>query len=322
MGAEFDAVVIGRNEGARLAAALGAVIGVARHVVYVDSGSRDDSVAQARALGVQVHELDPTRPFSAARARNEGFAALGPGRAELVQFVDGDCVLQPNWPATALDFMASHPRAGLVFGRQFEAAPDASVYNALIDWEWDKPTGPDSFCAGCLLMRSAALEAVGGYDEALIAGEDDDLCLRMQQAGWQTWRITTLMSEHDAALLSFAPWWRRTMRAGHSYGALGRKHGTEARAQRLRALGWGVLIPGLALIGLLFYWPVLAVAALLVCVSLARQSLRFHRRGNSMARALHMAAILMAGKMAEAQGLALYVWRRLRGQGARLIEYK
>lgn len=318
----FDAVVIGRNEGRRLPSALRAVIGQARHVIYVDSGSTDDSVAQAQALGVQVLQLDPTLPFSAARARNEGFAALGPDRAAFVQFIDGDCILQPGWPETALDFMAAHPQAGLVFGRQYEARPDASSYNFLTDWEWDKPLGADSFCAGCLMMRTEALAQIGGYDADLIAGEDDDMCLRLQQAGWQTWRIDAVMTEHDARLLTIGPWWRRMMRAGYSYGALGRKHGGVARAQRVRAAFWGGVMPLLALCGLIFWSPLFVAVFLLVGLSLARQTWRFTRLQLDPDRALIVAATLMLGKAAELQGLALYYWRLMRGQRTGLIEYK
>lgn len=318
----FDAVVIGRNEGKRLSAALRAVIGLARRVIYVDSGSSDDSIAQAQALGVPVLELDPARPFSAARARNEGFAALGPDRADFVQFIDGDCILQPHWPDTACAFMAAHPQAGLVFGRQYEARPDASVYNFLTDWEWDKPLGAASFCAGCLMMRTEALAQIGGYDAALIAGEDDDMCLRLQQAGWQTWRIDATMTEHDAMLLTIGPWWRRMVRAGHSYGALGRKHGRVARAQRVRAVFWGGVMPLVALAGLVFWSPLFVGAGLLLGLSLARQTWRFTRLQLEPDRALIMAATLMLGKIAELQGLVLFWWRSLRGQRSGLIEYK
>ncbi len=53
-------VVIGRNEGERLRRCLGSVVRRVGKVVYVDSGSTDGSV-------------DMVRPFTAARARNEGF---------------------------------------------------------------------------------------------------------------------------------------------------------------------------------------------------------------------------------------------------------
>ncbi len=96
-------VAIGRNEGERLkaclrAAALSSARG-ARTVVYVDSGSADGSAEYARSVGCRVVELDASRPFTAARARNEGFACAmehAPD-AEFVQFVDGDCELEEGW---------------------------------------------------------------------------------------------------------------------------------------------------------------------------------------------------------------------------------
>ena len=68
-------------------------------VVYVDSGSTDGSVGLARSMGVEVVELDMSRPFSAARARNAGFERLSeidPG-VRFVQFLDGDCEVADGW---------------------------------------------------------------------------------------------------------------------------------------------------------------------------------------------------------------------------------
>ncbi len=63
-------VLIGRNEAARLARTLDAALHAAARVVYVDSGSSDNSVNLAQARGVPVIELDAALPFTAARARN------------------------------------------------------------------------------------------------------------------------------------------------------------------------------------------------------------------------------------------------------------
>ena len=96
-------VVIGRNEGERLRRCFLSVCGPGTTVVYVDSGSTDDSLATARAMGVDVVELDMRIPFTAARARNDGWRrvqAIAAG-ADVVQFVDGDCELWPDWPALA-----------------------------------------------------------------------------------------------------------------------------------------------------------------------------------------------------------------------------
>ena len=75
-------------------------------VIYVDSGSIDNSVGFARGLGVHVINLDMNKPFTAARARNEGFKtllALNP-KVKYVQFVDGDCEFIDSWFENAFQF--------------------------------------------------------------------------------------------------------------------------------------------------------------------------------------------------------------------------
>ena len=96
---DVGVVAIGRNEGERLIGCLASVRSDARNIVYVDSGSTDDSVASAKQIGASVVTLDMAHPFTAARARNEGFAALIALRPEIrfVQFVDGDCMLVHGW---------------------------------------------------------------------------------------------------------------------------------------------------------------------------------------------------------------------------------
>src|SRR5690606_35369380 len=118
--------------------------------VYVDSGSTDGSVALASALGAEVVELDMRQPFTAARARNAGYVrllALVPG-LELVQFVDGDCELDPTWIGKATRLLEERPEVAVVCGRRRERHPDRSVYNRLCDLEWDTPVGETDACGG------------------------------------------------------------------------------------------------------------------------------------------------------------------------------
>ena len=98
MTGQVGIVVIGRNEGERLVRCLQSVRGQGV-MVYVDSGSTDGSVPRARELGAEVVELDMSRPFTAARARNAGFARLRELEpdVEFVQFVDGDCEIEAGW---------------------------------------------------------------------------------------------------------------------------------------------------------------------------------------------------------------------------------
>src|ERR1700684_2184264 len=74
--ADLGVIAIGRNEGLRLQRCLESVRHLAAGVVYVDSGSSDGSVEMSRSLGIEVVELDLSAPFTAARARNEGFRRL------------------------------------------------------------------------------------------------------------------------------------------------------------------------------------------------------------------------------------------------------
>ena len=83
----------------RLEACLLSARGKVALLVYVDSGSTDSSLELARSIGCDTVELDLSTPFTAARARNEGFARLLQlvPDIEFVQFVDGDCEVVDGW---------------------------------------------------------------------------------------------------------------------------------------------------------------------------------------------------------------------------------
>lgn len=317
----ISAVVIGRNEGARLIACLDSLAaGDIGRVVYVDSGSDDGSQEAARARGAQVVLLDTSRPFTAARARNAGFEAVmrqDPAPA-YVQFIDGDCLLDSGWIATARAFLEAHPDVAVVCGRRRERFPEASVYNRLIDREWDTPVGEARACGGDALMRSNALAAAGGYNPLLIAGEEPELCVRLRQAGWRVWRLDAEMTLHDAALTRLSQWWRRARRAGHAYAEGAALHGAPPEGhyvpQRRRAVLWGLALP-LATLLALFISPWLALALLLLW---PLQILRGWKRQGDLAAALAMTFC----KLPEAQGVLTYFWRRLTRAQSRLIEYK
>ncbi len=314
-----DAVVIGRNEGARLAACLASLQGQVRRIVYVDSGSGDGSQAMAARMGVHVVALDMARPFTAARARNAGLAALeGAAPPDLVQFVDGDCEVVAGWVAEAGAFLAAHPRVAVVCGRRRERFPEASVYNRLCDREWNTPPGPARACGGDALMRFAAVMAVGGYRESLIAGEEPELCLRIARDGGRVWRLDTEMTRHDAAITRFGQWWQRTRRAGHAFAEGAALHGAAPEHMWLRetwrALTWGALVPLLA-VGLALLWHPLALALLLVW---PLQVLRLARRDGDREAAFFS----VLGKLAEAQGILGYWLGRATGSQSRIIEYK
>ena len=229
-------VAIGRNEGERLRRCLESGSKQINHLVYVDSGSTDGSVELARRLGTEVVELDMSRPFTAARARNEGFArlkSLVPG-LEFVQFIDGDCELDSGWIEAAVAQLRTQARAAAVCGRRRERFPEASVYNRLCDIEWDTPIGRTNACGGDALMRVAAFEQVNGFNQEIIAGEDDELCIRLRSQGWEIWRIDAAMTLHDAAMTRFTQWWKRNVRSGHNFAERFHRHGRSPERPGLR----------------------------------------------------------------------------------------
>ena len=313
-GWQVDAVVIGRNEGARLIACLDSLAGQVRRLVYVDSGSTDGSVEAAAARGAHVVQLDMTQPFTAARARNAGLAVLE--APDFVQFVDGDCELHPDWIATALAAMAAHPNAAVVCGRRRERDPAASVYNRLCDKEWDTPIGSALACGGDALMRFSAVQAVRGFDPTLIAGEEPDLCLRLRRGGGEIWRIDAEMTWHDAAMTRFGQWWQRSRRAGHAFAEGAFRNGAPPDrhwvAETRRALIWGA---GLPMAALLAGW--IHPVGLLILLAWPLQVLRLSRRMGWEA-----AFFSVLGKLPEAQGAMAFHLNRLRGRRQGLIEYK
>ena len=311
-----DAVVIGRNEGARLRACLSSLRGQVRRLVYVDSGSTDGSVLLAQGLGAEVVALDLSVPFTAARARNAGLARLDADPPEFVQMVDGDCEVEGGWIATAVAAFAAHPTAVVVCGRRRERFPQASVYNWLADREWDTPVGLARACGGDALMRFAAVQAAGGYRADLIAGEEPELCLRLRAAGGEVWRIGAEMTLHDAGLLRFGQWWRRTVRAGHAFAEGAALHGAGPErhwvAETRRAVVWGGGLPvaiGLAAVATPLAWLALGVYP--------AQVVRLARRGG-----WSWAIFSVIGKFAEARGVLAYWLSRLRGRRRGLIEYR
>lgn len=310
------AVVIGRNEGARLVACLEALEGQVDRVVYVDSGSDDGSVAFAQKTGAEVIALDMTQPFTAARARNAGVAALG-GDVTYIQFLDGDCVVQKGWLHTARAYLDAHPKGAVVCGRRRERAPEASFYNGLIDMEWDTPVGEAKACGGDALMRAAAVRDVGGYRDSLIAGEEPELCVRLRQAGWQVWRLDAEMTLHDADMHRFGQWWRRSKRAGHAFAEGAALHGAPPErhwvAETRRALIWGGVLPVAIVLAVLLTGPAALVLLLIYPAQVLRLGLRDGwRRG----------LFSVVGKFAECAGALTFYWRRLRNRDAQLIEYK
>ncbi|MEM9417722.1 MAG: glycosyltransferase [Planctomycetota bacterium] len=331
-------IAIGRNEGERLRLCLESVVGKVAQVVYVDSGSTDGSVELARSLGVDVVDLDLSIPFTAARARNEGFARLQELLPEVqyVQMIDGDCEVVDGWLETAAVYLDANPKFAVACGRRRERFPDATIYNRLTDMEWDTPIGMAKSCGGDALFRAEALREVGGYNPTVIAGEEPEMCVRLRQAGWTIERLDAEMTLHDAAMTKFSQWWKRNVRAGHAYAQGAAMHGkTDGHnVKQVRSIVfWGVGLPVVSLICLLitftvpspwWYGPsVFWELALLGYLTLLIKVLVYRKRkGDSFTHAFRYACFTVVGKLANGIGLLTFWKNHKLGKQAKIIEYK
>ena len=246
---KIGAVVIGRNEGQRLITCLESLLGYVDHIIYVDSGSSDNSLQEAEKRGVMCLSLDVDLPFTAARARNAGANCLIQKYPDLsaIQFVDGDCEIRSDWLDEGRQFLIENSNYAVVCGRVRERFPELSIYNELCDIEWNTPLGDAMACGGIALIRVDAYKQVDGFRDDLIAGEEPEMCFRLRGDGWGVYRLNTEMTLHDAAMSKFSQWWSRAKRAGYAYASSFYLHGhsTEKfkRKEVLSIIFWAGFIP-------------------------------------------------------------------------------
>ena len=323
---QLGIVAIGRNEGERLRRCLESVSVLSSHVIYVDSGSCDDSTAIGRTLAAQVVELDMNTPFTAARARNAGFEQLIALHPQLryVFFVDGDCEVAPDWLSKAASFLDEHPDMAVAWGNRVERFPQQSIYNMLCDMEWrDHPIGESPACGGDAVIRVQAFRQVSGYRADLICGEEPEMCVRLRQLGWRIWHLDEAMTLHDASMLRFGQWWRRTLRGGYAFAQGAALHGASPQrhwiVESKRAWIWGLAIPvaTLLMLAVTGWW------GLLVLMLYPVQILRLALRGRRTRRENWWRAVaLVLGKFPEMLGQVRFLADRYRGSHSQLIEYK
>jgi GT2 family glycosyltransferase len=181
-------------------------------IVYVDGGSRD---ASARIAGefenVAVIELNDRHP-TPGRGRNAGWKHLS---TPLIQFMDADTVIDPDWFERA--FRALDDATAAVCGHRREKYPLKNAYHRFTEMEWHYETGPCRYFGGEAIVRRSVLEATGGFDEDLVAGEDPELSYRIRLNGRQILRIDAPMSVHDINMTTFRQYLKRAYRSGYAY---------------------------------------------------------------------------------------------------------
>jgi GT2 family glycosyltransferase len=240
---------------------------------------------------------------------------------QFVMFLDGDCTLEAAFPSAALSAFGQHPDCAIVTGQLSERHPEESVYNRLCSIEWRSPPGfitAGGGLGGIMAVRVAAFRAVGGFNEQAIAGEEADFAIRLAQAGWSALKIDEPMAIHDAQMLRFGQWWRRTFRSGHAmahryFGPAGTVS-DNGRRRVVSTLFWGFLLP---LAVLLLIVPTRGASLILLAgyAWLGRRTyLHYRATGLDSSDAWLTTRFIIYGKFPEFLGILRYGVNRLRGR--------
>lgn len=325
-------VAIGRNEGDRLIRCLDSLnqhLPPSVPIVYVDSGSTDSSIAEAKARKAHVVSLDMSIPFTGARARNAGFDYLLSHfpNVEYVQFIDGDCEILPGWSEAAISAIVQSDRLAVVFGQLQERFPEASAYNRLAAIEWTVSPGEARACGGIALMRTAAVSSAGGFNASMICGEEPELCIRIRQQGWKIQCLDQAMAIHDMDMHEFSQWWKRSVRGGWAVAEGCAMYGNTAeqymKKESISGWFWGAIAPALALV----LAPVTHSLSLLLLLSgyllLTFKIFKAQKQqGTAFRNAVTYAFFCTLSKIPQAVGQAKYWLNRWQAKPATLIEYK
>lgn len=154
-------------------------------VIVVDDGSTDATAAISdRYTSDHVRVIhQPNLGLSAAR--NRGIAEA---RGEVVAFTDADCVVDPAW----LDYLVTKLEEGFVAvgGPNLSPAEDRLVPSVVaaapgIPTHVLLDDDVAEHVPGCnMAFRKSALEEIGGFAERYrVAGDDVDVCWKLQDAG-------------------------------------------------------------------------------------------------------------------------------------------
>ncbi len=166
-------------------------------VVVAENGSTDDSLAflqQWAAEHPNVRIIDASALTGAAAARNAG---VRHARGDLLAFCDADDVVHAGWLAGCAEALASTDAVAGVFDFwTLNEVPPSPIVPAASRQLGFLPAG----LGANLAVRRSAFDAVGGFDETFVPGEDIDLCWRLQLKGFTFASATSaIVAKRDRA---------------------------------------------------------------------------------------------------------------------------
>lgn len=149
-----------------------------REVIVVDNGSTDGTLAILEKRRLDVTIVTETRRGPSA-ARNAGIRQAS---HPLIAFIDSDCVAERTWLEEMIVGYNANPAASF-FGGAILALESANLVARYAELLFDQRNAvlkfhpPRIITANCLMRRRDLLD-LGLFDEAMMLGEDVDICYR------------------------------------------------------------------------------------------------------------------------------------------------
>jgi glycosyltransferase involved in cell wall biosynthesis len=176
-------------------------------VIVVDNGSTDRTreIAQTfrESLNLTVIERSGVR---ISALRNCGSTVA---KAELLAFLDADCVAPRHWLQQIVDLL--HADDSRIIGAQYRIPDQSSwVAKAWYGDLWRLKDGPVSYVPGGDLAISRELFMnLGGFDETIVTSEDTEFCSRAAASSVPIVAVPSLSVVHLGTPQSLAGFYRK-----------------------------------------------------------------------------------------------------------------
>jgi cellulose synthase/poly-beta-1,6-N-acetylglucosamine synthase-like glycosyltransferase len=178
-------------------------------IVVVPVTAAASAVQSPRIRVVVAGQLYPP-----GKMRNMG-ASRAVGRHIL--FIDDDCIPPPSWLGKMVAVLEGDVTVGMVGCRVVSAANGfwsrCADYALFACYQFNERIESDLGSAA-IAVRKEAFEAVGGFDESLLAAEDWDFSLKLRDKGWRCVFDPGVEVKHDHNRGGFAAIVRQGWQSG------------------------------------------------------------------------------------------------------------
>ncbi|WP_035256161.1 glycosyltransferase family 2 protein [Desulfatirhabdium butyrativorans] len=195
------------------------VVDIGYEIWVVDNASTDGSAEAVQAHDPGVHLLRNEVNLGFAAANNQAFSRMA-GRYAIL--LNSDARLTPGAARILYDYMEGHPDAGMACGQLLNA--DGSLQRSVANFpSWvtllgnetllnlllprrypgkrrvlGHPIEVESGIGACLILRKAAIDQIGGFDEGyFFFFEETDYAKRMWENGWKVMFVPQARIVHE-----------------------------------------------------------------------------------------------------------------------------